>query len=1487
MTLRTLSRFGAALLFSLYALPVEAQTVLSSQNFDAFPQCFTQCGAACVLPAASGWTNLTTDDRDWIVDAGGTGSNGTGPGADHTLGTPAGRYMYTEASQQCANDTAEVASPIVPLTGTNAPVVRFWYHMFGTSMGQLHVDVIHDPAGMNPVVTTDAIPPLSDNVNAWQLSNCVPLDPMAPAAQVVFRGVTGPSFSSDMAIDDVEFVDLTGPDLAVTAIRRSNNCVGTTTIEADVQNQGSGAATFTISYAVNGGMPVTETVNAGVPLCGSVTHAFTVPANLAVGTSSITVSVLAAGDTNAANDTRTAVVDVKPIVSAFPYAEDFEAGPGGWTTGGTPLWELGAPTDGTIDSAESGVNAWVTDLDANYPNNAFATLESVCFDGSGLVNPRFEASLWREAEFSWDGAQLQVSTDGGNTWDLVGALNDPVNWYNDGTILGLAPSGSQVGWTGRNNTGNGSGGWERVERNLDNNTAGNVFQLRIVFGSDTAVTDDGIGFDSVTIVDNPPQLEITDATVPNAGAFPAGTANIVVQSLLLDNSGNTADINSLTLDKLGTIPDAALTGIRLYLDDGDGIPEPTTDDTLLSASTVTMGQATFNFMPSVSIPADAAALVHVAVDLGLTVMGGETFGTTVTSTTNVTLAGTHPVVLPDGPADSPLSSTFQSIDILPFADAFDVGTPTNRRVVVTPAIYPTATATGTTIVPSAPSTNAALATVTGPLPIPGIGNFAPNSDPFMMVLAFPNGAATAAVDYYFDLSSYDVNTDDVYVFASWNNVRQTDDAEDNIFVSLDGGTTWALSAYNWDFTTPVPAGWERAIVDLSAAMRAANLTFTNNMVIRYQAAGDPTSALALDDMWTGIPQALRLERLAGMPITSGAIDFLGNVPGGMPVPLGYTFYNDGQGDLVVDFPNAMITGVNASLVNTPTVAITIPPGGSATPAIDILIPAMGGFQVDALIPTNDPRIGGPFSLRMRGVGAFEPEIEVTAGGAPVANGGTHSFGTTSVGTMLSIDYGVTNLGGLPLVLTGTPTAELRNATNVTTTTVGMPGRSVAAGQTETFAVAFSPTAAGAFSYEIVIENNDADEGTYVVTATGTAIAPEIAVNRGGNDIPAGGQDDLGRIEPGVGQTLTYTIDNLGTADLALLGTPIVDVSGANNVTASVTMQPATATVAAGGSTTFTVDVSADAAGAFSVDLLIPNNDPDEGGFTVSIVGEGFIPAADLEISRGGTPVANGGTDNAGNSMPGSPQVFTYTLTNSGTLDLTLNGNARIENAMNAEATITTQPAMTIAPAASETMEVSFSAQAAGAFSFQVVVESNDPAEPTYTITVSGMGDGEAPEITVEQPAGTAVASGGSINLGAIKVGAAQTLAFTIRNEGAGDLVLTATPPVALGGAMNATANVTMQPTTPIAAGATSTFEISITPDAAGAFSTVVSITSNDGDESEYTITVSGTGDAGGGGGGGRTEDGGCSCEATERHDRPVSVFALFAVGALLFVRRRR
>jgi len=124
-------------------------------------------------------------------------------------------------------------------------------------------------------------------------------------------------------------------------------------------------------------------------------------------------------------------------------------------------------------------------------------------------------------------------------------------------------------------------------------------------------------------------------------------------------------------------------------------------------------------------------------------------------------------------------------------------------------------------------------------------------------------------------------------------------------------------------------------------------------------------------------------------------------------------------------------------------------------------------------------------------------------------------------------------------------------------------------------------------------------------------------------------------------------------------------------------------------------------------------------------------------------------------------------------------------------------------------------------------------------TFAGAAVGPLPEIAVEQPVGTDLASGGSRDFGTVAAGSNSSLGFTLRNTGAADLTGLV---VTVDGSNPDDFTVTSSPVSPVSGpGGTTTFTVRFTPAAAGSRGAVIHIANNDSDENPFDITLTGTG----------------------------------------------
>ena len=91
------------------------------------------------------WAQDTGDNFDWTNQTGGTPTTTSGPSG----AANGSYYMFTEASSNY-NNTANLFSPCFDLTGTSNPRITLFYHMYGSDMGTLSIDLSTDSGSTYP-----------------------------------------------------------------------------------------------------------------------------------------------------------------------------------------------------------------------------------------------------------------------------------------------------------------------------------------------------------------------------------------------------------------------------------------------------------------------------------------------------------------------------------------------------------------------------------------------------------------------------------------------------------------------------------------------------------------------------------------------------------------------------------------------------------------------------------------------------------------------------------------------------------------------------------------------------------------------------------------------------------------------------------------------------------------------------------------------------------------------------------------------------------------------------------------------------------------------------------------------------------------------------------------------------------------------------------------------------------------------------------------
>jgi len=146
------------------------------------------------------WVNESGDDMDWTRDQNGTPSGGTGPASG--TGGGATWHMFTEVSGANSPNKRAYLEAEFDFTGEFNPQLTFMYHMFGGSIGELHVDVfdgvwytsIWSMVGGQQAANGDAY--REGNINLTSYEN-------RSGVKIRFSAISGTNWDGDIAIDDV------------------------------------------------------------------------------------------------------------------------------------------------------------------------------------------------------------------------------------------------------------------------------------------------------------------------------------------------------------------------------------------------------------------------------------------------------------------------------------------------------------------------------------------------------------------------------------------------------------------------------------------------------------------------------------------------------------------------------------------------------------------------------------------------------------------------------------------------------------------------------------------------------------------------------------------------------------------------------------------------------------------------------------------------------------------------------------------------------------------------------------------------------------------------------------------------------------------------------------------------------------------------------------------------------------------------------------
>ena len=362
----------------------------------------------------------TEDDTDWFTDEGGTPSTGTGPTVDFNPGTSAGNYIYVEASG-CFSQDANLITPCIDLTSATLPQLSFRYHMLGINMGTLHVDVFDGTSW-----TLDVMTPISGNQGSnWNLATVNLSAFNGNTINIRFRGETGTSYESDIAIDDVQVMEVAAPPVAGFTSSHSTVCVNGTAQMTDQSTNIPTSWSWTVTPGTHNftGGTSSSSQNPIIQFTAAGTYDIKLITTNAFGTDSVTITAIINATTG----------------TTLPVSEDFEAPvfppAGGWSIdnpdGGT-TWQHSGSVTGSSGTAT--LATWVNNFSYNAPGQEDG-ITSMILDLSGIINPllTFDVAYAPYSATLFESLRVDVSTDCGDSFT-------PTSYLKSGTTLATVPA---------------------------------------------------------------------------------------------------------------------------------------------------------------------------------------------------------------------------------------------------------------------------------------------------------------------------------------------------------------------------------------------------------------------------------------------------------------------------------------------------------------------------------------------------------------------------------------------------------------------------------------------------------------------------------------------------------------------------------------------------------------------------------------------------------------------------------------------------------------------------------------------------------------------------------------------------------------------------------------------------------------------------------------------------------------------------------------
>jgi hypothetical protein len=501
-------------------------------------------------------------------------------------------------------------------------------------------------------------------------------------------------------------------------------------------------------------------------------------------------------------------------------------------------------------------------------------------------------------------------------------------------------------------------------------------------------------------------------------------------------------------------------------------------------------------------------------------------------------------------------------------------------------------------------------------------------------------------------------------------------------------------------------------------------------------------------------------------------DNLGSTRVGQTLHGSVTFQNVGNDTLHVS--NAMLSQ-SSTFFSVGSYDQSVIPNGSDTMQISYTPNAEETDNATLHFSTDDPS-DTAVTISISAAGAL-PHMVVAE------RNDTVNLGQIKINSSATATIGIANNGGVDLNV---------SSVSVSPRPFALDGsiHIVSAGTTSSVTVGFSPTVAGSFTGALIVQGDDPNNASDTVYLSGTGITTALSIDPG--------SIDFGQVPIFESKQDTITLSDSGKANVTIYSAQLTPSTGPFSIVGATPTQ-----VLAGGSAAIVLNFEPDSNVIYSGILTLTTDDANTPNRTIALSGLGVkdpFTVTPSQVDFGQVPVLTTVQD-------------TITLNNGGTSSVTIS-KAQLLPASGSFAIVGPVPDQ-VPSGGSAMMIVSFHPDTAGSYSGTITLSTSDASAPTRGISLSGTGIKGALSVNPS-----------SINFGTVLIGHDTSITATLHNTGQASIDIDS---IVLTGSNNAGFSYgTFSIPQTIAAGNSTTINVSFSPTVAGSYPGSVQLMLQDG-----------------------------------------------------------